>query len=289
MAGIAYIIWDNIPRGTQISCPHIERSCTTALYTDRKLGVSETVAAAASTIHLFTGNNIGPKGDLASRALRAYLEVDRPDPENRVFKHPDPVTWTEANRGQILAALYTLLLGNPELSKPINAPAKTRFKMWWRMVGAAIEHAASQYGEKLDFGTLFLSQEEDEEESASLSDALHACSCRWTKDWSATDLVKFLTETTRAMNEPKRKDGQGISQNNYVSDIDIELAQTLREFLFPHDPPNKAVSANSVGMRLKPYIGAPVRRGKQTLTLQSKTNSHTKKTTYSVEIKNDPA
>ena len=28
--GMPYILWDNIPRGLQISCPHIERSCTAA-------------------------------------------------------------------------------------------------------------------------------------------------------------------------------------------------------------------------------------------------------------------
>ena len=74
------------------------------VYTDRKLGVSETVATSASTIHHFTGNNI--KGDLASRALVVRLEVDRADPENREFKHNDPVGWTEAHRGQIMRALY---------------------------------------------------------------------------------------------------------------------------------------------------------------------------------------
>ena len=100
MEALPAIIWDNIPRGTQISCPHIERSCTTAFYSDRRLGVSELVAVAAAVIHLFTGNNIGPRGDLASRALTARLEVERPDPENRPFTHPDPIGWTEAHRGR---------------------------------------------------------------------------------------------------------------------------------------------------------------------------------------------
>ena len=111
--GVAYILWDNIARGTQISCPHIEKSCTAAYYSDRKLGVSETVCTAASTIHFFTGNNIGAKGDLASRSLHIRLDVDRVDPENRPFKHPDPIGWTENHRAEILAALYTILLGNP--------------------------------------------------------------------------------------------------------------------------------------------------------------------------------
>ena len=85
-----YILWDNIARGTQISCPHIEKSCTSAYYSDRKLGVSAKWSrTAASTIHFFTGNNIGPRGDLASRSLHIRLDVDRADPENRKFKHPD--------------------------------------------------------------------------------------------------------------------------------------------------------------------------------------------------------
>ena len=44
--GMPYILWDNIPRGLQISCPHIERSCTAAYYSDRRLGVSEIARAA---------------------------------------------------------------------------------------------------------------------------------------------------------------------------------------------------------------------------------------------------
>ena len=122
MAGLAFLIWDNIPRGTQISCPHVERSCTSAYYTDRKLGVSETIATAASTIHHFTGNNIGPL--------------------------------------------------------PMET-AKTRFKVWWRLVGSAVEHAAAQHEaaafpgdanwnkdcppKAIDFKELFLEQEEEDE------------------------------------------------------------------------------------------------------------------------------
>ena len=60
--GMPYILWNNIARGSQITCPHVERSCTAKFYIDRKLGVSEAVATAGSTIHIFTGNNITPRG-----------------------------------------------------------------------------------------------------------------------------------------------------------------------------------------------------------------------------------
>src|SRR4029077_15442754 len=43
LMGVPYVLWDNIPRGIQIACPHIERACTSAVYSDRKLAVSEIV------------------------------------------------------------------------------------------------------------------------------------------------------------------------------------------------------------------------------------------------------
>ena len=105
---------------------------------------TRSVATAASTIHLFTGNNIGAKGDLAARSLKINLDADRPDPENREFKHPDPVDWTLKNRDKILRALFTILLGNPTLKEARDAQMKTRFPTWWRLVGSAVEHAAAQ-------------------------------------------------------------------------------------------------------------------------------------------------
>ena len=250
LEALAAIVWDNIPRGTQISCPHVEKSCTTAFYSDRRLGVSEMVAVAASVIHFFTGNNIGPRGDLASRSLQVRLEVERADPENRPFKHPDPIGWTEANRGKILVALYTILLGNPALDS--NQAPRTRFKTWWRHVGSAVEHAAQLAGEALDFQPLVLAQEEDDDESASLTDALSAIAAEWTSGPpKSADIARMIND-----------------QGEYRADAQRERAATLREFLFPTLPPNQTVTAKSVGKRLKRHVGEPVKRGDNTLCLK---------------------
>jgi hypothetical protein len=78
--------------------------------------LSRSRASYRSTeIIAFTGNNISAKSDQASRSLEARLSTDRPDPENRDFKHEDPIEWTQDHRGQILRALYTIMLGNPQL------------------------------------------------------------------------------------------------------------------------------------------------------------------------------
>jgi hypothetical protein len=290
LAGLIYILWDNIPRGLQISCPHIEKSCTSAYYSDRKLGVSEMVATAASTIHLFTGNNIAPKGDLASRSLQVRLDVDRVDPENREFRHPDPIGWTQVNRVEILGALYTILLGNPTLGLPRNAPMKTRFKLWYRTVGAAVEHAAQCAATldpdvdhlpeqpPIDFGTMFLTQEADDEEATSLAEALHALDKtiksraasvgRTPGPFTAAEVAAALNSSSEAF-------------NFNAPDAD---AAVVRAFLFPNQPSSVTVTSRTVGRFLKKHVGAPAKHGGRTLVLKSYMDKHDEVTRYHVAV-----
>jgi hypothetical protein len=261
LSGVTYILWDNIARGLQISCPHIEKSCTSAYYADRKLGVSETVSTAAATIHLFTGNNIGAKGDLASRSLYIRLDVDRADPENRKFEHPDPIGWTEDHRAEILKALYTVLLGNPQLKAKRAAAGKTRFKMWWRLVGSAIEHAAGLTGHEVDFQKLFLVQEEDDEESTSLADVLEILLRTWPNGFGAKDVTDAI--------------------NQLVPGDDW---QALREFLLPGTLSTFTFSSKTIGRRLKKHLDEPVFSSKRTLALRSVLDAHTKVHGYQVTV-----
>jgi hypothetical protein len=275
MEAISAIIWDNIQRGARIACPHIEKACTTEWYSDRRLGVTEIMVTAATVIQLFTGNNIAPRGDLASRALMARLEVDRADPENRNFTHPDPIAWTEANRGKILAALYTILLGNPAIRPGSNAISETRFKTWWRLVGSAVEHAATQHTEhvaalamnalaacppgKISFRDLFIEQEQDEEESASLADALDAMDREWPNEtlFQSADVAKLIND-----------------QSDLRITDQIQRSATLREFLFPQLPQNQTATAKATGKRLKRHIGDPVQHGNHTLILKEYRDPH---------------
>ena len=146
---------DNITKGTALACPHIEKSLTAETFADRMLGEPRSATPSASTVQAFTGNNYRAEGRFTSRSLQVRLPVSRPDPENRDFVHPDPIGWTLANRGKILAALFTILLGNPRRQQPANerTPAPTRFKPWWEMVGSAVEHAAVEHKRMVDAQT----------------------------------------------------------------------------------------------------------------------------------------
>jgi hypothetical protein len=303
IAGVSYILWDNIPRGAQISCPHIERACTSKYYEDRKLGASETVRASAATVIMFTDNNVGPKGDLASRSLHARLSVDRPDPENRKFAHPDPLAWTRANRFEILKALYIVMLGNPTLDLPQDAPMKTRFKLWYRLVGSAIEHGTKcmqwidpNYGKKIwdninplvNFETEFLSQETDDEETASLSEALVALDATM-RDY-ATRRSKQLDKFS------------AVDLANALKESTVAQAATVREFLFPEVTPEATISSKTAGRRLNANAGNVVevaveagedRNGealyaKQAWMLTAEHDRNTNTKTYSITKINQP-
>jgi hypothetical protein len=277
MSGVSAIVWDNIERGTRIACPHIERSCTSAVASDRKLGVTELIEAATSPIHLVTGNNIEFGGDLSSRRLEVRVEVDRADPENRAFTHPAPVEWTLANRGKILAALYTLLLGNPSRT---SRQAETRFKDWWRLCGSAVENAARQHRAfvpmddwsdicppvEFSFKDLFTAKEEDEEESVSLGEALEALRLQWpdptpgaknSEPFMAADVAAFLDQTVSGANNPAD-----------------QRRETLRLFLFPNAKPLERFNSKRVGLRLRTQIGNAVGYGGKTLMLKARKDPH---------------
>ncbi len=193
--GVPVLAFDNIPRGAAISCPTIERVSTSETLTDRILGESRSETVSCATILAFTGNNITPRADLASRSLVARIEVERPDPsKNREFAHPDPVDWTLAHRGKILAALYTILRGNPRLEqRPAERePAKTRFKAWWHLVCAAVEHGAAMVGYDVDFSEMFLAVEEEDDENVALGDVFSALAGLWPREkkFSGSDVSK---------------------------------------------------------------------------------------------------
>ena len=198
--GVPLIVWDNIPRGTTINCPHIARALTAPSFTDRVLGGTEMRTVPAFTVHAWTGNNIGPRGDNASRTPVVRLETDRPDPENRSFVHVDPIGWTHAQRGRILRAMYTVLLGNPRLTMAEVEPAQTRFKQWWHLAGSALEHAAECHvkcgGEgavKVSFKEQLLANDAaDEQEHATATVLRMLLGERWVNGFTAAEMMAFI-------------------------------------------------------------------------------------------------
>jgi hypothetical protein len=199
---LASVVWDNIPRGAAISCPHIEAALTASEISDRVLGVSQVETVPSTTVQIFTGNSITPRGDMASRSLMLALNVSRPDPENREFAHADPLAWTQANRPKIVRTLYTLLIAGA-LNRPKQQEAKTRFKTWWNLVGWPVEYAASLIGTTVNCTELMRAGEVEDEEASAVSAALTIMLKTWgERTFTSMDVVTAMiteeAETAKA-------------------------------------------------------------------------------------------
>ena len=220
--GVAGLVWDNIARGSTISCPHIEAALTAPEISDRVLGVSKVETAPAVTVQIFTGNSIMPRGDMASRSMVLALKVDRPDPENRPFTHADPLAWTEAHRPKIVRAFYTLLIAGV-LNRPQDQMAKSRFKTWWSLVGWPMEYAASLIRLQLDCTELLRAGEAGDEEASAASAALSILQSMWgASRFTARDVVQAMTP------EPKF---DGTNSYPKISDADKARADGLADAL----------------------------------------------------------
>jgi hypothetical protein len=264
------VVFDNIPRGLAISCPHIEKALTTDIISDRVLSTSDYEIAPSSTIVAFTGNGTSVKGDLASRMLECNIVVDSPDPASREFKHPEPIEWTLDHRDEILKALFTILLGNPRIkqAKKDRATAKTRFKAWWSLIGSAIEHAAKLASEAFD-------DFDDPNEGRARPRAVdfeELIAVSKGEDEEASSLVEGLRALDKFNNGSSAGFPASLVATNWLTSCAGE-SEPLKSFL--GCKPEGSLSAKSVGKRLRAHVDEPVDVGDEVWTLKVKKDLHT--------------
>jgi transposase len=276
--GLPVIVWDNLGNGEIVACKYFDALLTSETYSDRVLGATEQRVVPATTVHLFSGNNVGPKGDTASRSFKVRLEVTRSDPENRDFEHSDPMAWTLDHRGRILQAMYTVLLGNPQLQPGQAKERKTRFKMWWHLVGSAVENAAaalkeiqspqtpeSQKACLVDFGAMAAAVQSENEDDIATAQILDIFYRRWmTATFMANDVAKLILSPPPGWEDD---------------------AATLRAYFDPSGRRGSEIPAGSIGMRLGKLVDGPVPCDELELTLKSKSAGTRKPAWFHIEAK----
>jgi hypothetical protein len=202
-----------------------------------------------------------------------FADGGSPDPENRAFVHADPLAWTEANRGKILRALYTLLIAGA-VNRPSNQEAKTRFKVWWRLVGWPMEYAAALLGTRVDCTKLMRAGEAGDEEAAAVTAALSILRKTWDgKKFTAKEVAKAIAPIKNgAPLVPSDSEDTAIATAEALADALDELAgkrldrPTARRIgkLFQkclvdrparrRAPNNSTSRANGSGPRVRPVV-----------------------------------
>ena len=172
--------------------------------------------------------------------------------------------------------------------------------MWWRLVGSAVEHAAgcATGVETIDFRTLFLAQDDEDEDDNALAEALVAL-----RTWVA-ERLKAVEEMPQSTKEEKKArmvakqkwaDGKFSAADlapwiNNTGMYPNPVRDAYRVFHAKIEPGDR-VSPIAIGIRLKTKVGEPVKGNGETLILQKEKSASQGKAPYifRIEAKADTA
>ena len=135
--GRAVVFLDNL-KG-RLNCPPLEAFCSATIWTDRKLGVNESITADNLATVFITGNGLTVSPDMRRRSLfvELHLEVERA--EDRQFRRPLDLPALLAMRPKILAALWSMVKHWNTQGRPAPSRSHSAFPSWANIVAGIVE------------------------------------------------------------------------------------------------------------------------------------------------------
>ncbi|MGH3500433.1 MAG: bifunctional DNA primase/polymerase, partial [Nocardioidaceae bacterium] len=179
---------------------------TSDLWEDRRLGSNEIITRGNDRVWIITGNNVTLGGDLARRTAGVVIDPGVPHPEQRTdFAISDLEGWARSRRGDILAALLTLIVAWNAADRPRGEPTiSDGYADWVRTVRGILDHAGvegifaasgAEVGPGSDPGISrpITRRDTDEEEWHDFLEAVHTV---FGEDrWTVKELCKELDTT----------------------------------------------------------------------------------------------
>ena len=128
-AGHSGVLFDNLPEGGKITGDEINKVITSETYQGRILGESKEVSFPTNMMICFTGNNVTPSGDMATRVLPVLLDSGIERPDQRKFKRKNIDKWCEQNRAKVIGSILCILKAY-YLHAESNVISPSRFPDW---------------------------------------------------------------------------------------------------------------------------------------------------------------
>lgn len=141
------VTFDNV-RG-KIRSSKFEGLLTSTMFSDRLLGQSREAASSNDRLWTITANNAEIGGDLARRCYWIVIDPKMPRPHERTGFALDLRTWPQANRGEIIRAILTIIRGWVLAGMPKAEPKRSDDYAVW---DAAIEGLLNWAGFTGQFG-----------------------------------------------------------------------------------------------------------------------------------------
>jgi hypothetical protein len=232
MASVRMVLLDNIGEGG-VQLSSLDALLTSETWTDRKLGVNEGVTLPNGAVWFGSGKNVTLSSDMARRVMPIRLQVDHENPEIRTdFRYTDLLGHVEKNREQLLSAVLTILRAYIVAGSPtFKLPGIGSFEGWSSIVRNAIVWLGEPDPAK--------GRAEMRARSDSTRGALSTLFEQWQEGGFNGCSAAEVLRVTEA------------SPNKYDA-----LREAIAD-LCP-GPPNKPVSARTLGNKLRGYKGRVV-------------------------------
>ncbi len=137
--GRAVVFLDNL-KG-RLNCPPLEAFCSAPVWTDRKLGVNESITADNLATVFITGNGLTVSPDMRRRSLFVELHLEAERAEDRQFRRPLDLPALLAMRPKILGALWSMVNHWNTQGRPAPRRSHSAFPSWANVVAGIVEAA----------------------------------------------------------------------------------------------------------------------------------------------------
>jgi hypothetical protein len=144
LAGDRSIAFDNVPTGHKARAPELCAFLTSAVWKDRKLGVSETHAVPNRAVVSASGNNVTPVSDLARRCVVVRLDANTERLKERRFRITNLRGYVMEHRARLLVHALTVIKAyrsawsvDPKSGiaySPVGLVPLPSFERWSRLV-----------------------------------------------------------------------------------------------------------------------------------------------------------
>jgi hypothetical protein len=133
LAGDSGVLLDNVPSGTKVRSPTLCAFVTSEVYSDRRLGASDSPQLPNRCTVTLTGNNLTPSGDFARRSIIVRLDANSESVQGRDFKITDLKAHIAEQRPRLLIAALTIIRAHC-LAAPTGERPLPSFEVWSRIV-----------------------------------------------------------------------------------------------------------------------------------------------------------
>lgn len=137
-----FVLIDNLKR--ELDSASLASVLTARIWEDRVMGLSENIRLRIKCAWVASGNNPSLSSEMTRRAVRIRLDakVERPwlrDPQS--FRHGDLLGWVTTHRGELVAAVLTLVQNWIARGKPAGRQVLGMYESWARVIGGILAAA----------------------------------------------------------------------------------------------------------------------------------------------------